>query len=425
MRPPPTTLSKAGLWRMSQRRVAAYYAAPKEVVIQRGKGVFLWDMDGSRYFDMLAGFGSVSLGHAHPGMVEAITEQAGRLAMTSRSILNDVLPQTAEVVCSLLGYDQFLPSSSGVEACETAVKLARRWGYRCKGVEQNRARILLLRGCFWGRSVTACGGSSDPLRSHQFGPTTPGFDLVPYDDPSAVERYLVSTPDCVAVMVEPIQGEGGTVVPRDGYLARLRDLTLRHDALLICDEVQTGLGRTGKLMGYHHDIPHHDAKPDIVVLGKALSAGYSPVSGVVADDRVMGLLGLGEHGSTFGGSPLGMAVARRALGLMLEEGVVANAEQVGAQMRARLKGIADEDARRRGAPPFHVRGRGLMNAVAVDPGILDPEQFCERLRVRGILTRVGGGGVIRFTPPLIISPNEAEEACERVEAAVLDCRRDD
>lgn len=418
----PPNFSKAGLWRMSQRRVAAYYAAPREVVIRRGEGVFLWDVGGSRYFDMLAGFGSVSLGHAHPGMVEAITEQAGRLAMTSRAVLNDVLPETAEVVCSLLGYDQFLPSSSGVEACETAVKLARRWGYRCKGVEADRARILLLRNCFWGRSVTACGGSSDPLRSLDFGPVTPGFDLVDYDDASAVAGYLEATPDCVAVMVEPIQGEGGTVVPRDGYLAKLRELTLRHDALLVCDEVQTGLGRTGRLMGHHHDLTIA-SKPDILVLGKALSAGYSPVSGVVADERVMGLLSVGEHGSTFGGNPLGMAVARRALQLMLEQGVVANAERVGAQMRESLREIAEEEGRRRQTPPpFRVRGRGLMNAVEVDPRCLDPEGFCDKLRGRGILTRVGSGGVIRFTPPLVIRPHEAEEACERVEAALLDCR---
>lgn len=419
-------ITKAGLLRMARRRLAKYYEAASGVCIDRGEGVFLYDMDGSRYFDMLAGFGSVSLGHCHEEMVDTVHKQAGRLAMTSRSIENSVLPQTAELVCGLTGYDKFLPSSSGVEACESAVKLARRWGYRVKGIPIDQARIAVFRNCFWGRSVTACGASSDPKRSLDFGPTTPGFDVLDYGDVAAVDAYLEATPECCAVMVEPVQGEGGTIVPQDGYLAGLWQSTRRHGALLITDEVQTGFGRCGTLMGHHHDLPEAAAaaaggsgagiavkKPDILVLGKALSAGYSPVSAALADDHIMNQLGLGEHGSTYGGNPHSMAVAQRAVQLLFEHDAIANAARVGAQMRASLINMARDHG-----DPFTVRGRGLMNAVEVNPARLDAKHFCDALRRQGILTRVGTGGVLRFTPPLVITPKEVCEACERIREAL-------
>ena len=411
------------LLRMERRRVAKYYPPTPGVVISSGKGCELYSVDGDRYLDMLAGFGSVAFGHGHTPLVEVATRQAATLALSSRSICNDQLPITSELICSLLRYDQWLPASSGVEACEAAVKLARRWAYRAKGVAPDQARVLLLEGCFWGRSITACGGSSDPRRHADFGPVTPGFDIVAYDDPEAVERYLRETPECAAVMVEPVQGEGGTRVPRDGYLGALRESTTRHGALLIADEVQSGLGRTGHLMAYEHDLGlvelPESSQPDLVCVGKALGGGITPVSGVLGNRAVMRHLDFGEHGSTFGGNPLSMSIAAKALLEMVRLDLPARAAERGAQFR---RGLRDVAARHRGVDddevPFTVRGRGLMNAVVPAPERCDPKMLCDALRVHGVLTRVGTGGVLRLTPPLTITEAEVDDAIERFDRAI-------
>lgn len=271
----------------------------------------MWDVEGRKYMDFISGFGSTNQGHCHPKIIEALTVQAQKLTQTSRAFLNTEMPEFAEQICTLLGYDKFLPSSSGVEACESACKLARRWGYVVKGVEHDKASIIMANNNFWGRSITASGGCDDPTRYTNFGPFTPGFPLAPYDDVDAIERALQADPNCCAVFLEPIQGEGGVIIPQDGYLAKVKALCKKYNVLLVSDEVQCGFGRTGKLMGYEHDMPGD--KPDIMTVAKSISGGVTPVSGIVADDHIMNLIKPGEHGSTYGGNALGMAVAKVAV----------------------------------------------------------------------------------------------------------------
>ena len=308
------------------------YYPPIPIVIERGSRVHLWDTDGNKYYDMLAGFAAVSVGHCHPKVTEAIVKQANKISLTSRSLLNAVLPETAEAICKFTGYDKFLACSSGVEACEAAVKVARRWGYVVKGVPDGQANILKMNGVFWGRSITASGANSDPLRSRLFGPFTPGFSLVDYNNVDAIEQHLKTTPNCVAVMLEPIQGEGGMVVPDDGYLAKVRALCDKYNVLMVCDEVQSGMGRTGKALCSQWDLEGLNTKPDITTLGKGISGGVSPVSGIVADDKVMGVIGFGDHGSTFGGNPFSMAIAKAVLDIYEEENLVGNSLAVGSYM---------------------------------------------------------------------------------------------
>ena len=421
--------SKAALRMMARRRVPRYYDHPRDIVISRGQGVHLYDMDGKPFFDLLAGFGACSLGHSHPEMVRVLSDQASKVALTSRAVLNDVLPQTAEFIASLLGYDKFLPSSSGVEACETAVKLARRYGYVKRGIPHDEARVLLMDNCFWGRSITACSGNDE--RSYRFGPQTPNFDRVPYDDMEAVRSYLEKTPYCVAVMLEPIQGEAGTIVPGDGFVAAVKNVCSQYGVLLVCDEVQSGLGRTGHLMGYHHDLPEagnliKDTKPDIVTLGKALSAGYYASSGCLANNDIMDLLNVGEHGSTFGGNPLAMRCSQRAVQLLFEHDCIDNARRTGEIMRNNLRHIANDFAAgETAAPPFIVRGRGQMNAIEVNTELCDPQFLCASMLKHGLLTRVSGRykNTLRLTPPLIISEAEVEEVSERLRDAMLDVFR--
>jgi len=303
---------------LDNKYVTPYYP-PVPIVIERAQRIYMWDTDGNKYFDMLAGFAAVSVGHAHPKITEAIVKQANKVSLTSRSLLNTVLPETAEAICKFTNYDKFLACSSGVEACEAAVKVARRWGYVVKGVPDGHANILMMNGVFWGRSISASGANSDPTRSRLFGPFTPGFSLVDYNNVDAIENHLQTNPHCVAVMLEPIQGEGGMIVPDDGYLAKIRALCDKYNVLMVCDEVQSGMGRTGKKMCNQWDLEAANQKPDICTLGKAISGGVSPVSGIVADDKVMGVIGYGDHGSTYGGNPFSMAIAKATLDIYEEE----------------------------------------------------------------------------------------------------------
>lgn len=337
--------------------------------------------------------------------------------MTSRSLVNTVLPETAEYVCNLLGYEKFFPNSSGVEACEAAVKLARKWGYRIKGIPHNQADILLAQNCFWGRSITASGACTDPTRMADYGPFTPGFSFVEYNNVEAIQRHLENTPNCAAVMLESIQGEGGIVIPQEDYLAKVKALTVKHNCLLIVDEVQTGLGRTGKLMGYDHDMQKYNAKPDIVTIGKALSGGMTPICGIVADAEIMDAFLHNEHGSTFGGNPLSMAIAKASLKVLVEDNLIENSREMGNHMREKFSAM---DSSMVG----DVRGRGLMTALEINRDTnVNGHDFCDIMKGYGVLTKATKDYIVRFTPSLIITEKEIDEVSEIVEQSLHDLEK--
>ncbi|KAI8469815.1 MAG: ornithine aminotransferase [Monoraphidium minutum] len=399
-------------------RHGAHNYAPLPVVLARGAGPFVWDVDGRRYFDFLSGYSAVNQGHCHPKIVAALKAQADRIALTSRAFYNDVLGGYEEYITQLLGYDKVLPMNTGVEGGETACKLARRWGYTVKGVPKDRARILFAAGNFWGRTMSAISASTDPSSYAGFdpssyagfGPYMPGFDIIPYNDLAALEAKLKADPDIVAYMVEPIQGEAGVIIPDDGYLSQAHALLRSHGALLIADEVQTGLARTGRMLAQEWD----GARADITILGKALSGGMYPVSAVLADDDVMLTIGRGEHGSTFGGNPLAAAVAKASLEVLVDEGLAARADALGAALRARLASIRSPRIKA-------VRGRGLLCAVVIDASLdgVGAWDVCVKLRDAGLLTKPTHGEAIRLAPPLVMSDEQLQEAADVIEAAVL------
>ena len=379
-------------------RFGAHNYHPLPVVLSRGEGVFVHDVEGKRYYDFLSAYSAVNQGHCHPRLVAAMTEQAQRLTLTSRAFHNDQLGPFEAFATKLFGYQRLLPMNSGVEACETAVKLARRWGYEVKGIAENEARVVFAEGNFWGRSLAAVSSSTDPSSFHGFGPFMPNFDLVPYDDLEALEAKL-RDPRTAAFMVEPIQGEAGVVVPADDYLVKVRELCTQHRVLFIADEVQTGLARTGRRLC----VDHAGVRPDIVVLGKALSGGMLPVSAVLADDEVMLTIKPGEHGSTYGGNPLACAVAMEALKVIEEEDLAGNAERCGALLRAELEKLM-------GPVIKLVRGKGLLNAIVVDiEGERDAMDFCMELAKEGLLAKPTHGDKIRFAPPLVITEEQIME----------------
>lgn len=314
----------------------------------------------------------------------------------------------SEYLCNLLGFDKFLPSSTGVEACESACKVARRWGYVVKGVEPDKASIVMAKRCFWGRSITACSGSDDPTRYTNFGPMTPGFPLVPFNDVPAIEEYFQKDPNCVGIMLEPIQGEGGVVIPEPGYLRKVKDLCEKYNVLLITDEVQTGLGRTGKLMAYEHDLGDK-VKPDICTLGKAISGGITPVSGILANDNLMNVIKPGDHGSTYGGNPLGMAIAKAAVKAIVDDDMVGNS--------ARLGPIFEKNLREMKSPLIkEVRSKGLFAAIEFNDGLKeDGHKFCKVLMKHGLVTKATSGKVIRFAPALVITEQEVHQASDMIE----------
>ena len=396
-----TTVSTSAELIRLEDTYGAHNYHPLDVVIQRAEGVWVWDVEGNRYLDFLAAYSAVNQGHRHPAIVAALKEQADRVTLTSRAFRNDQLGPLCAELCGLTGFARFLPMNTGAEAVETAIKAARKWAHTVKGVAQDRGEILVFEGNFHGRTTTIVGFSSEEQYRSGFGPFTPGFRLLPYGDAQAVERAI--TPETVAILVEPIQGEGGIVIPPAGYLRRLRELASANRVLLILDEIQSGLGRTGKMFCYQHE----GIRPDIVVIGKALGGGCVPVSGILADDEVMGVFAPGDHGSTFGGNPLACAVARVAVRVLVEEGMIERSASLGSYFLQRLRGIGSRHVK-------EVRGKGLWIGLELTADAGGARRFCEALEKEGLLCKETHVNIIRFAPPLVITREEIDWAVERI-----------
>jgi ornithine--oxo-acid transaminase len=382
-----------------EEKYGAHNYHPLPVVIERGQGVYLYDVEGKQYFDFLSGYSAVNQGHCHPAIIKAMTEQASKLTLTSRAFYNNQLGEYEQFITQYFGYDKVLPMNTGVEAGETAVKLARRWAYEKKGVAANEAVILFPEGNFWGRTIAAISSSTDPSSYTNFGPFVPGFSLVPYNDLVALETAFKNN-NVAGFMLEPIQGEAGVVLPDEGYLKGVRDLCTRYNVLMIADEIQTGLCRTGKILACDHE----NVRPDILILGKALSGGTIPISAVLCDDPIMTLIKPGEHGSTYGGNPLACAVAISALQVLKDENLASNAEKMGHLLRTELEKIKS---------PFikTIRGKGLLNAIVVEHSNPNAAwDLCLVLKENGLLAKPTHGNKIRFAPPLIITRDQILES---------------
>lgn len=383
---------------------------PLPVVLDRGEGVYVWDCEGKKYFDFLSAYSAVNQGHCHPKIINALVEQSKKLTLTSRAFYNSKLGEYEKFMCDLFGYDKVLPMNTGVEGGETANKLARKWGYMKKGIEENKARIIFANGNFWGRTLAAISSSDDPVSYKGFGPYMPGYDLIPYNDLNALENEL-KDPNVAAFMVEPIQGEAGVVVPNDGYLEGVRKLCDEYNVLFIADEVQTGIARTGRMLATDYE----DAKPDILILGKALSGGVFPVSAVFANDEVMLCIKPGEHGSTFGGNPLACAVAKAALEVVIEENLASNAEKLGAYFRNKMNEyISKSDL------VTLVRGKGLLNAIVIndDEKSSTAWDLCVKMKMNGLLAKPTHGNIIRFAPPLVINKEQLDTCIDIIISSI-------
>ena len=401
----PRTLRSAGDFIARETEFGAMNYKPLDVVLRRGEGVYVWDVDGRRYMDCLSAYSAVNQGHCHPRILAALTEQASRLTLTSRAFRNDQLALFYEEVCALTRAHKVLPMNSGAEAVESALKLARKWGYAVKGVPAGQAEIIVCANNFHGRTITIVGFSSDPGSREGFGPYSAGFKMVPFGDSAALEAAI--TPNTVAFLVEPIQGEAGVIIPPAGYLKRARELCTQHNVILILDEIQTGLGRTGKLLAEAHE----GIEADLTLIGKALSGGFYPVSAVLSNAEAMAVLHPGEHGSTFGGNPLACAVARAALRVLVEEGMVENAARVGERLTTSLAAIRADSVK-------EVRGRGLMIAVELHAEAGGARRVCEALQARGLLAKETHEHTIRIAPPLILTDDQADWIAEQFEAVL-------
>jgi len=384
-----------------EEKYGAHNYHPLDVVLTRGEGVWVYDVEGVRYLDCLSAYSALNQGHVHPRILEALQAQAARLTLTSRAFRNDQLPLFYQELSALTGYDMSLPMNSGAEAVESALKLARKWAVQVKGVPRDQAEVITFAGNFHGRTITAISFSSEPLYRDDFGPFTPGFVTLPYGDDEAIARAI--TPSTAAVLIEPIQGESGVRVPPDGYLKRVRQLCTENNVLMIADEIQTGLGRTGRLFACDHE----GVRPDIVVIGKALSGGFYPVSAILADEPLLGLFQPGEHGSTFGGNPLAAAIARTALKVLVEENMIENAAEMGEYLLEQLAEIPSPHVK-------EVRGRGLLAGVELKPEAGGARRFCEALQSRGILAKETHQHVIRFAPPLVIDRSTLDWALPHI-----------
>jgi len=383
---------------------------PIPVVLERGEGVYVWDVEGKRYFDFLAAYSAVNQGHCHPRIIKALTTQAQKLTLTSRAFYNSVLGEYEKYITSYFGYDKVLPMNTGVEGGETALKLARRWAYDVKGVKENQAKMVFAKGNFWGRTLAAISASSDPSSTTGFGPFLPGYELVDYNDLKALEN-AIKDPNTAAFMVEPIQGEAGVVVPDEGYLKGVRALCTKYNVLFIADEVQTGLARTGKMLACDHE----DVKPDILVLGKALSGGLLPVSAVLANNEVMLTIKPGEHGSTYGGNPLACAVAMEALKVLKEEKLAENSEKLGIVFRDEMNKLKKETDL-----ITLVRGKGLFNAIVIkEKNGKTAWDVCVKFAENGLLAKPTHGDIIRFAPPLVITKEQLMECVAIIRKVVL------
>ena len=387
-----------------EEKYGAHNYHPLPVVLKKGLGVHLWDIDDKQYYDFLSGYSAVNQGHCHPRIIAALTEQAQVLTLTSRAFHNNLLGEYEKYITAYFGYDKVLPMNTGVEGGETAIKLARRWGYTVKGIKENNAKIIFAEGNFWGRTMAAISSSTDPSSYKNFGPYMPGFEIVPYNDLVALEKSFQDT-NVAAFMFEPIQGEAGVVVPDEGYLSGIRNLCDEYNVLMIADEIQTGLARTGKMLACDHE----NARPDILILGKALSGGTLPVSAVLANDQIMLTIKPGEHGSTYGGNPLACKVAMEALAVLKDENMAANAHVMGMLFRAELAKLNS---------PFIsvIRGRGLLNAIVIKHANPDAAwDVCIELMKNGLLAKPTHGDIIRFAPPLIITEKQIMDAVRIIE----------
>ena len=383
-------------------KFGAHNYHPLPVVLSRGEGIYVWDVEGKKYYDFLSAYSAVNQGHCHPKIIKALNSQASKLTLTSRAFHNDVLGPYEKFMTNFFGYDKVLPMNTGVEGGETANKLARKWGYMRKGIPENEAKIIFVNGNFWGRTLAAISSSDDPSSYKGFGPYMPGYNLIPYNDLNILEETL-KDPNVCAFMVEPIQGEAGVIVPDEGYMRGVREICDRYNVLFIADEVQTGLARTGKLLACDHE----DVKPDILILGKALSGGVFPVSAVLANDEVMLCIKPGEHGSTYGGNPLACKVAIAALNVIKEEDLCENSQILGEVFRKKLRKFSNPLIK-------EVRGKGLLNAIEVNdsPESKTAWNICRRLKEKGLLAKPTHGNIIRFAPPLVINKKHLEICIE-------------
>jgi ornithine--oxo-acid transaminase len=374
---------------------------PLDVVISRGEGIWVWDVEGNKYMDCLSAYSAMNQGHCHPKILNAMIEQAGKLTLTSRAFRNDQLPLFYKEVCELTRSHMVLPMNSGAEAVETVVKAVRKWAYTTKNIPRDQAEIIVCTNNFHGRTIAIIGFSSEEAYKEGFGPFAPGFKIIPFGDAEALEAAI--TPNTAAFLVEPIQGEAGVIIPPAGYLKEVRDICNRHNVALILDEIQTGLGRTGKLLAEEHD----GIEADLTLVGKALSGGFYPISAVLSNKEVLGVFMPGEHGSTFGGNPLACAVARTALKVLTEENLVRNAEKLGNYFLSKLQEIDSPHIK-------EVRGKGLMIGVELKPEAGGARPFCEALKGKGLLCKETHENVIRFAPPLVITQDEIDWALERI-----------
>lgn len=386
----------------TEQRLGANNYKPLDVVLTRGQGVHVWDTDGKRYLDCLSAYSAVNQGHCHPKILAAMVEQASRLTLTSRAFRNDQLAYFYEELAALTGSHKILPMNSGAEAVETAIKAVRKWGYEVKGVPEGKAEIIVCANNFHGRTLSIISFSTDPDARAGFGPYTPGFRIVPFGDAEALETAINA--NTVAALIEPIQGEAGVIIPPAGYFTRVRELCTANNVTLILDEIQTGLGRTGKLLAEEHE----GIEADVTLIGKALSGGFYPVSAVLSNSDVLGVLKPGQHGSTFGGNPLACAVARTALKVLVEEGMIENAEKMGDYFLEGLRAIRSNIVK-------DVRGRGLMLAVELEPEAGGARQYCYALKDLGLLAKDTHDHTIRFAPPLVINKEQVDWAVEQIE----------
>jgi ornithine--oxo-acid transaminase len=395
-----------------EEQFGAHNYHPLPVVLHKGKGVEVWDVEGNVYLDFLSAYSAVNQGHCHPRIIEALVNQASHITLTSRAFHNNLLGEYEQFITNYFGFDKVLPMNTGVEGGETAIKLARRWGYDVKGIPNNEAAIIFVEGNFWGRTMAAISSSNDPSSYTGFGPYMPGFSLIPYNNLNALEEAFKANPNIAAFMFEPIQGEAGVVVPHEGYVKGVRELCSKYNVLMIADEVQTGLCRTGKMLACDHE----QVKPDILILGKALSGGVMPVSAVLANDEVMLCIKPGEHGSTFGGNPLACAVGIAALKVLKDEKLDENAEQMGQLFRSRM-----EQLMKSSPLVTAVRGKGLLNAIVIKPfgDHKTAYDVCLALKENGLLAKQTHGDIIRFAPPLVINKEQMDKACSIIEQTIL------
>ena len=382
----------------------AHNYKPIPVVLSKGEGVYLWDVDGKKYFDFLSAYSAVNQGHCHPEILKVLNSQANKLTLTSRAFYNDVLGVYEKYITNLFKYDKVLPMNTGVEGGETAIKLARKWGYLKKKIPHNKARIVFANGNFWGRTLAAISSSDDPSSYKDFGPYMPGYDIIPYNDLISLEEKLKNH-NTAAFMIEPIQGEAGVIVPDDGYLSSVRSLCSKHNVLLIIDEVQTGLGRTGKMLASDYE----KVRADILILGKALSGGVLPASAVLANNEIMLCIKPGEHGSTFGGNPLASSVCMAALKVIVDENLSNNSYLLGEKFRSSLKSYIDKSS-----IVLSIRGKGLLNAIEIDNNKKNDLAWdiCLKLKEKGLLAKPTHGNIIRFAPPLVITEEELNKCIQ-------------